>query len=152
MTAKDPLRLWLQEPRYSLCSCDHCFKLACEGRPSPIEMMMANAFAMLRDVHYWDENWSMHHEWPVLIYKADLVLVAPSFLIVIECDGHDYHERTKEQAAHDRKRDRAMTEAGIVVLRFTGSEIWKNPFSCAEQVLALALSLQVRFDQERRSI
>lgn len=40
--------------------------------------------------------------------------------IVIECDGHDYHERTKEQAAKDRSRDRWMARQGISVVRFTG--------------------------------
>jgi hypothetical protein len=33
--------------------------------------------------------------------------------LVVECDGHDYHERTKDQAARDRSRDRAMTVSGI---------------------------------------
>lgn len=25
---------------------------------------------------------------------------------IIECDGHDFHEKTKEQAKHDKERDR----------------------------------------------
>lgn len=45
---------------------------------------------------------------------------------IIECDGHDYHERTKEQAAHDKKRDRYFTENGYIVLRYTGSEILRD--------------------------
>lgn len=57
--------------------------------------------------------------------------------IVIECDGHDYHERTKEQAAHDRKRDRDLTARGFTVLRFTGSEIYKSPAKCAADVAAV---------------
>lgn len=52
---------------------------------------------------------------------------------VIECDGHDYHEKTKEQAKRDKSRDRHMMMAGITVQRFTGSEIWADPFSCAVQ-------------------
>ena len=43
--------------------------------------------------------------------------------IVIECDGHDFHERTKEQAARDRSKDRRLQTLGYLVLRFTGSEI-----------------------------
>lgn len=54
---------------------------------------------------------------------------------ILECDGHDFHERTKEQAQHDRKRDRVMQDLGFVVLRFTGSEIWSDPIDCAKQVL-----------------
>jgi very-short-patch-repair endonuclease len=56
--------------------------------------------------------------------------------IVVECDGHDYHERTKEQAAHDRGRDRAMQAAGAHVLRFTGSEIYRNPEKCCLEILS----------------
>lgn len=56
--------------------------------------------------------------------------------IVIECDGHDFHERTKEQAAKDRSRDRALAGQNIVVFRFTGSEIVKDPYRCAEEIRA----------------
>lgn len=55
--------------------------------------------------------------------------------VVVECDGHDFHERTKQQAAHDRKRDRFIQSKGYKVLRFTGSEIWANSFACAKEVM-----------------
>lgn len=54
--------------------------------------------------------------------------------LIIECDGHDFHERTKEQAAKDRSRDRRLQDVGHQVFRFTGHEIWKDPVSCAQQV------------------
>jgi very-short-patch-repair endonuclease len=60
--------------------------------------------------------------------------------LVIECDGHDYHERTKEQAARDRSRDRALQSRGYTMFRFTGSEIFRDPVRCAEQVLRWANS------------
>jgi Protein of unknown function (DUF559) len=46
-------------------------------------------------------------------------------LLVIECDGHEWHEKTKEQASSDKKRDRYFVMKGICVLRFSGSEIRK---------------------------
>lgn len=52
----------------------------------------------------------------------------------IECDGHDYHERTKEQARRDKSRDRELATMGWPVLRFTGSEIHKDAFACVKQV------------------
>lgn len=55
--------------------------------------------------------------------------------LIIECDGHDYHERTKEQAARDRSRDRELIAAGYTVFRFTGSELWRNPIKCGVEVL-----------------
>lgn len=54
--------------------------------------------------------------------------------IAVECDGHQYHEKTKEQAARDKRRDREILRAGYPVMRFTGSEIYKDAISCAEQV------------------
>lgn len=60
--------------------------------------------------------------------------------IVVECDGHDYHERTKAQARHDKSRDRWMVQQGIKVLRFTGSEIFNDPEACAAQIYEVVMS------------
>lgn len=54
--------------------------------------------------------------------------------LIVECDGHDFHERTKEQASRDRSRDRAAVLDGMEVMRFTGSELWRDPWGCAEQI------------------
>lgn len=54
--------------------------------------------------------------------------------LVIECDGHDFHERTKEQASRDKSRDRSFVLEGYDCFRFTGSEIWKDPLGCADQI------------------
>lgn len=54
---------------------------------------------------------------------------------VIECDGHDFHERTKEQARHDRRRDREVQGFGLPILRFTGSEIYADAVACGHQIL-----------------
>lgn len=54
--------------------------------------------------------------------------------LVIECDGHDFHERTKEQARRDRRRDRSMLLGGHNVMRFTGSEIFADAEACAAEI------------------
>lgn len=61
--------------------------------------------------------------------------------IAIECDGHEFHEKTKEQAQHDKQRDRLLTELGFKVLRFTGSEIYRDADACAAEVYRLARRL-----------
>lgn len=84
---------------------------------------------------------------PISDYRADFVLYGISATcanraewlklpLVIECDGHDFHERTKEQAKRDRKRDRALMAAGYHVMRFTGAEIWRDPHACVEEALS----------------
>lgn len=55
--------------------------------------------------------------------------------LIVECDGHDFHERTKDQAKRDRSRDRLAQYEGLPVFRFTGSEIWNDPQGCADEVL-----------------
>lgn len=59
--------------------------------------------------------------------------------LIVECDGHDFHERTKEQAARDRARDRASMLDGYECFRFTGSELWRDPWGCADQVYEWAV-------------
>ena len=59
-------------------------------------------------------------------YRADFVVNYFKYSkkkYVIECDGHDFHEKTKEQAKHDKQRERFFVSQGYTVLRFSGSEI-----------------------------
>jgi very-short-patch-repair endonuclease len=60
------------------------------------------------------------------------------FHIIVECDRHDFHEKTKKQAMRDKKRDRHLQAYGFKVFRFTGSEIWNDPHLCAEEVYEAA--------------
>jgi len=54
--------------------------------------------------------------------------------MVVEVDGHDFHERTKEQAERDRSRDRHMTADGYLVLRFTGREVYRDVSEVASEI------------------
>ncbi len=65
-------------------------------------------------------------------------------VVVIEVDGHDYHERTKEQARRDRSRDRQMMMHGWVPLRFTGSEIYRDASACAVEAWVIFETRQHR--------
>lgn len=75
---------------------------------------------------------------PVDKYRPDFLIVGQCegivVRVVVEVDGHDFHERTKEQAARDKKRDRWFQTHGYSVLRFTGSEVYADPEDCALQV------------------
>ena len=52
------------------------------------------------------------------------------FRLAIECDGHDYHEKTKEQVIKRNKRDMDLKMAGYDVLHYSGSQIFKKPMGC----------------------
>lgn len=70
------------------------------------------------------------------IYKLSDAPMVFHAQFAVECDGHDFHEKTKEQAARDKSRDRYLLKCGWPVIRFSGSEIHKDPLSCAAQVAA----------------
>lgn len=55
--------------------------------------------------------------------------------LVVECDGHNYHEKTKEQASRDKARDRTLQTCGFRVFRFSGSDIWQDPMKCSDECL-----------------
>lgn len=55
--------------------------------------------------------------------------------MLIECDGHDFHERTKDQASRDKRRDRDLQAAGFTIYRYTGSDVWRDPFGVAEEIV-----------------
>lgn len=61
--------------------------------------------------------------------------------VIIECDGHDFHERTKEQAQRDKARDRYITGLGHRILRFTGSEIYRDPRKVWDEIVEVLFSV-----------
>jgi very-short-patch-repair endonuclease len=101
-------------------------------------------FDMLRDARPWVAK--VTGQAKVLKYRADFLVEVMRKeevvgKIVVECDGHDFHERTAYQAERDRSRDREMAAAGYVVFRFTGREIYRSPTSCAIDVLKLVMDM-----------
>ena len=67
-------------------------------------------------------------------------------LFVVECDGHDYHEKTKEQVAKNNQRERDLKSAGYEVVRFSGSEIYKSPHKCIKDLLRIISSQRFEVD------
>lgn len=85
-----------------------------------------------------DSTWvAMFSNVNVLTYRVDILIMADANggwgFVAIECDGHDWHDRTKQQAAYDRARDRELLRIGIPTLRFTGSEIYHDAFRCVNE-------------------
>ncbi len=142
---------------------------------SPIERALAVELSMLAGFQWRSKDdyegivgrwpgWSLalFSQAPISPYRSDFLVCSehgrdlelmdemgrPPWGLVIECDGHDYHERTKAQARRDRQRDREMTAADITVFRFTGSEIYRDVARCAAEAMEMALKIQrPRMDQ-----
>ena len=83
-------------------------------------------------------------------YRLDFALCYQSVEIAVELDGHDFHEKTKEQAANDKAKDRALTAAGWVVVRFTGAEVYTDPEKCANELFAIAGSASARQQRTKK--
>lgn len=95
----------------------------------------------------WD-GWriGLQTQVPVGPYRVDFMMRpvgwGSGWSLVLEVDGHDWHEKTKEQAAHDKKRDRFLVAEGHRVMRFTGSEVHRDPLQCAFEACKVAMDLQ----------
>jgi len=73
-------------------------------------------------------------------YRVDFLIWSPANgdnTVAVEIDGHDFHEKTKHQVVRDKRRERAIVATGLKVLRFSGSEIFKDACSCAKEALAI---------------
>lgn len=83
-------------------------------------------------------------------YRVDLLIrlwqgsakTGAQAVLAVECDGHNSHERTKQQAAYDRARDRELLiHRGLITVRFTGSEIHHAAERCAKEALDALLAI-----------
>jgi len=124
----------------------HCAN-ACE---SPIEqLMIAEIFAIgMRDgINNGKPFDRFCPQYKVGVYRIDIALFlelgSNSYKLAIECDGHDYHERTEKQARRDKKKDRYLQSQGWLIARFTGSEIYKNPCKCLEKAIDMVIELDI---------
>lgn len=129
--------------------------LKCE---SPIEVKMVEAIMVsdLVGLHTWpvigqDEGvfvgpcLGIYLQRRIGPYRPDIAIIyAPErdiyLRVIVECDGHEFHEKNKEQAARDKSRDRFLLGRGWPVLRFTGSEIHRDAAKCAQEVRDCLLS------------
>lgn len=110
------------------------------------DIVLADGYDPGRRVAVFDE-WSAFQELPVDGYRLDFAVIGgviDSWRVAVECDGHEWHDRTKEQAEHDRKRDRYLQREGWRVMRFTGREIVRNVGECVAELLGLCASIQER--------
>lgn len=67
--------------------------------------------------------------------KYQLDFADPISKTAIELDGYEYHS-SKEAFTKDRKRQREIEAAGWRVIRFSGTEVYRNARGCAEEALA----------------
>ena len=57
----------------------------------------------------------------------------------IELDGFDYHSN-KKQMNYDYERENNLKFDGYNVIRFTGSQVYKEPFVCVHKLIAIIVN------------
>lgn len=74
---------------------------------------------------YWSSQYQVEN------YRADYFMSVNrinSINIIVELDGHRFHEMSEKQRRYEKKRDRFFQKRGFRVFRFTGAEVVANPF------------------------
>lgn len=92
---------------------------------SPIETQLFNALVK--------EGYQVYTQVPCGAYRIDLAVYSGKRKIAIEADGKAYHSSAK-QIQHDNQKDWYLEKHGWYVIRFTGSEIYRNSDKCVVQV------------------
>jgi len=61
--------------------------------------------------------------------------------VYVECDSQEFHERTEEERRYEKQRDRYIQSNGGQILHFTGSEIVKDPYAVASEVISFVTGI-----------
>jgi very-short-patch-repair endonuclease len=106
---------------------------------SPIEIILGAALIRLNELEHGGKA-LISSQYRFGRYRFDWALSFPELelpALFIECDGYAYHS-TPEQLARDKAKDDSALQAGIEVLRFSGSDIFRHPDGCARVALSAA--------------
>jgi very-short-patch-repair endonuclease len=55
--------------------------------------------------------------------------------VIVELDGHEFHEMTEKERRYEKARDRFLQKQGYKVFHFTGKEVTDNPFTSVNEVM-----------------
>lgn len=99
---------------------------------SPIEKLLAGAIREWLE-HNDISDVTVRTQVSIGPYRADIMLVDGECSLVVECDGAAFHN-SREQVERDKRRDRYCVARGYAVMRFSGTEIQRDPRGCAAEV------------------
>jgi very-short-patch-repair endonuclease len=134
-----------------ICDSETAVLMAFQDCESPIERILAYALENigLWNMHLFNPDIKLHnYEKQAQIicgkikYRVDFLIeidyqnLNQKKSFIIECDGHDFHEKTKDQVIKNNNRDRDLINHGYIVLHFSGSEIVRGgSFNCVKKII-----------------
>lgn len=116
------------------------FPMECESPIEQILLFCLNVYEIVYDYHFiyfyaQEEVIANGNNYRIdIFFDDDLCGRCSGYKLAIECDGHEFHKATKEQVARDNERDFNLKKAGYEVIHFSGSQLYKEPYECAERV------------------
>ena len=127
-----------------------------ESLESPIEKLFFTAFCrdQIDPCSYIEDGvpWKCVPQVECGKYRIDFVLHPATRdypKVAVELDGHEFHEKTKEQAARDKAKDRYLQTEGYHISRFTGSQVYQDPMHVVFEVKDFWIETCRRHDLER---
>lgn len=120
---------------------------------SPIEQILYSALETVREINYIDKadpvelrgktvirGLGIIQQYKIDKYRVDFLVYYESASvdkkIIVECDSQQFHERDEKERRYEKERDRFLQIKGYKVFRYTGSEIVKEPFRIAAEIIA----------------
>src|SRR5690606_25396634 len=85
-------------------------------------------------------------------YRIDVLLRRGTIELAVELDGHDFHERTRQQASYDRARDRELLRQGVPTIRFTGHDVYRDANQCAREALDVLADISDELAWQRHAL
>lgn len=143
-----------------------CLYHECCHLNSPIEQLFFIAFHTIAEVNGFRvvtrPSWARVEDFVIIpqfqigAYRVDFIayMAIPAHckpsIVVIECDGHDFHDKDKKQRSYEKKREREIQKLGYRIFRFTGSDITESPYSCAKEIIEVVA--KTMFEDEERPV
>jgi len=131
---------------YNGCDSEEISIKSCK---SPIERMMFLAIMHTNRLYYPSFYFYITPQYKVergkgKFYYADFHITfgdkSKRVTAFVEVDGHEFHEKTKQQVRKDKERDRFLTTQVDHVIRFSGSEVFSDAVKCADEVFEILLN------------
>ena len=111
--------------------------------PTPIESLFYASVMLYLGSWGFLDDWKITPQLTVNTHRVDFSFKHENGgEFFIDLDGHDFHERTREQAKRDRSIDRKFALNGQTLLRYTGSEVWSEMEKICEELTSLILDLE----------
>ena len=104
----------------------------------PLFLIFREELYSQSEIQYKDKNYTVDFEFD-LVKRKNLYGLTNDLKYVIELDGYEYHS-SKKQMEYDYERENNLKELGYKVIRFTGSQVYKNPFQCVVKFMNIILN------------